>query len=194
VTLTRPGIFASPQASDALEEALLRPMIMCLQHGMGCKESKPRGRRAAMARRFAAVVEANFDRPCCLGNLSDHWRVGADAAQHLPGAVGHVATAVPGATATASGATGAAAVRPVLRDGYRDRNESRGPGTRAICRGLQVVVRGIAIGYTSPIVLHVAGTVTFPLESGPKLHSSASPSHIQRGPRGRTGSPEGTVQ
>jgi AraC-like DNA-binding protein len=69
MTLTAPGVFASRPASNALEDALLRPMIMCLLQGAARKESKPRGRRAAMAKTFEAVIEANFDRPLFISNL-----------------------------------------------------------------------------------------------------------------------------
>jgi len=65
---TAPGIFASPQAAHALEEALLRPMIMCL-HGEAHKEGIPRGRRAALAKRFEVAVEANFDCPLLIPDL-----------------------------------------------------------------------------------------------------------------------------
>ncbi len=69
MTATASGIFASRPATDALEETLLRPMIMCLLHGEARRESKPRGRRAAMAKTFEAVVEANFDRPLLVSDL-----------------------------------------------------------------------------------------------------------------------------
>ena len=69
MTRTASGILASRHARDALEEALLRSMVMCLQHGEARKESKPRGRRAAMAKTFEAVVEANFNRPLLIADL-----------------------------------------------------------------------------------------------------------------------------
>jgi AraC-like DNA-binding protein len=69
MTGTASGIFASRHACDALEEALLRPMVMCLLHGEARKESKPRGRRAAVARTFEAVVEANFNRQLLVSDL-----------------------------------------------------------------------------------------------------------------------------
>jgi AraC-like DNA-binding protein len=69
LTQAASGIFASRQSRDALEEALLQPMIMCLLHGQERKESKPRGRRAAMANTFEAVVEANFERPLLISDL-----------------------------------------------------------------------------------------------------------------------------
>ncbi|HXA21557.1 MAG TPA: helix-turn-helix domain-containing protein [Acetobacteraceae bacterium] len=69
MTRTASGIFASRHACDALEEALLRPMVMCLLHGETRRESKPRGRRAAMAKTFEAVVEANFNRPLLVSDL-----------------------------------------------------------------------------------------------------------------------------
>ena len=47
----RPAVF------DGLEEALLRPMVLCLLHGEARKESKPRGRSAALTRTFEAAVE-----------------------------------------------------------------------------------------------------------------------------------------
>lgn len=66
---TAPGIFTSPQAAHALEEAVLRPMIMCLLHGEAREEGIPRGRRAAIAKRFEAAVEANLDRPLLIPDL-----------------------------------------------------------------------------------------------------------------------------
>lgn len=51
------GIVASRHAIDGLEEALLRPMVLCLLHGEARKESKPRGRSAALTRTFEAAVE-----------------------------------------------------------------------------------------------------------------------------------------
>ncbi len=69
VARTTPGVFTSPPAGDALEQALLRPMIMCLLHGEARKEGIPRGRRAAIAKRFEAAVEANFDRPLLIPDL-----------------------------------------------------------------------------------------------------------------------------
>jgi AraC-like DNA-binding protein len=59
--VTTPGIFASPMAADALEQALLRPMIMCLIHGEEIKPGSPFDRRAAVAKRFEEAVEANLD-------------------------------------------------------------------------------------------------------------------------------------
>jgi AraC-like DNA-binding protein len=69
MSCTAPGIFASRPAIEALEDALLRPMIMCLRHGEARKESKPRGRRAAIAITFEEVVEANFDRPLLVSDI-----------------------------------------------------------------------------------------------------------------------------
>jgi AraC-like DNA-binding protein len=69
MTRTASGILASRHARDALEEALLRSTVMCLQHGEARKESKPRGRRAAMAKTFESVVEANFNRPLLVSDL-----------------------------------------------------------------------------------------------------------------------------
>jgi AraC-like DNA-binding protein len=69
VARTTPGIFTSPQAAAALEQALLRPMIMCLLNGEARTEGLPRGRRAAIAKRFEAAVEANFDRPLLIPDL-----------------------------------------------------------------------------------------------------------------------------
>jgi AraC-like DNA-binding protein len=66
---TTPGIFASPLAADALEQALLRPMIRCLLDGKARDEGVPRGHRAAIAKRFAAAVEASLDRPLLILDL-----------------------------------------------------------------------------------------------------------------------------
>ena len=69
VTQTTPGIFSVPQAADALEHALLRPMIMCLVDAEARKEDIPHGRRAAMAKKFEEAVEANFDRTLLMPDL-----------------------------------------------------------------------------------------------------------------------------
>lgn len=66
---TTPGTLASPQAAAALEQALLRPMIMCLIDGEARAESLPRHRRAGIARRFAAAVEAYSDQPLPIPDL-----------------------------------------------------------------------------------------------------------------------------
>jgi AraC-like DNA-binding protein len=60
---TTPGIFTSPAAADALEQALLRPLIRCLLDGEVRDEGVPRGHRSAIARQFAAAVEASLDCP-----------------------------------------------------------------------------------------------------------------------------------
>jgi len=69
VTATTPGIFTSSHTADALEHALLRPMIMCLMHGAASRQAIPHGRRAAIAKRFEAAVEANFDRTLTIPEL-----------------------------------------------------------------------------------------------------------------------------
>jgi AraC-like DNA-binding protein len=66
---TTPCIFTSPAAADALEQALLRPMIRCLLEGEARNEGVPRGHRSAVARRFAAAVEASLDRPLLVLDL-----------------------------------------------------------------------------------------------------------------------------
>ena len=57
-----PRIFTVPRAAHALEATLLRLMVMCLVHGEAREESSPQHRRAAIARKFAAAIEANLDR------------------------------------------------------------------------------------------------------------------------------------
>ena len=69
VCQTTPGIFTSPPAADALQQALLRPMIRCLLDGEARNEGVPRGHRAAIAKRFAAAVEASLDRPLLILDL-----------------------------------------------------------------------------------------------------------------------------
>lgn len=69
VTRTRAGIFASPQATEALKQALLRPMIMCLLHEEARKESIARGRHVAIVKRFETAVEANLDGPLLAPDL-----------------------------------------------------------------------------------------------------------------------------
>jgi AraC-like DNA-binding protein len=68
-TETTPDIFASPKATDALEHAFLRPMVMCLLHEAARKESIPLGRRSVLAKRFEAAVEANYDVPLLIPDL-----------------------------------------------------------------------------------------------------------------------------
>jgi AraC-like DNA-binding protein len=63
VSKTTPEVFSSPQASRALEQALLQPMIECLLDREARQEASPRRRRAALAKRFEAAVEANLDQP-----------------------------------------------------------------------------------------------------------------------------------
>ena len=64
-----PVILASPQATAALEQALLQPMILCMGQGEAQKESIPRGRRAIIAKRFEATVDDNFDTPLLVPDL-----------------------------------------------------------------------------------------------------------------------------
>lgn len=66
---TTAGIFASPLAADALEHALLRPMIMCLMHGETVAQDIPGGRGAAVAKRFEEVVEAHLEGPLMIPDL-----------------------------------------------------------------------------------------------------------------------------
>jgi AraC-like DNA-binding protein len=67
-TQTTPGIFTSPQASAALEHALLRPMVMSLL-GQVRKDNVPHGRRSIIAKRFEEAVEANLDHPLLMPDL-----------------------------------------------------------------------------------------------------------------------------
>ena len=66
---TTDGIFGSPLAADALEQALLRPMIMSLTHGEAIKSDIPRGRRIAVVKRFEEAVEANLEDPPTIPDL-----------------------------------------------------------------------------------------------------------------------------
>ena len=68
-SLATPGIFASPAAADALEQALLRPMIGCLLDGDVRDKGIPRAHRAAIVKRFEAAVEANLDGPLLITDL-----------------------------------------------------------------------------------------------------------------------------
>jgi AraC-like DNA-binding protein len=60
VTAT-PEIFKSPISADALEHALLRPMVMCLMSGQATQESNRHRRRVDIARQFLAEVETSVD-------------------------------------------------------------------------------------------------------------------------------------
>jgi AraC-like DNA-binding protein len=64
-----PGIFTLPAVADALEQALLRPMIRCLLEGEARNEGVPRGHRSVIARRFAAAVDVSLDRPLLILDL-----------------------------------------------------------------------------------------------------------------------------
>jgi len=68
-TETAPQILCSPPAVEGLEQALLRPMIACLQYGHRHQEGFLRDRRAALAKRFEETIEANLDRPLHLREL-----------------------------------------------------------------------------------------------------------------------------
>jgi AraC-like DNA-binding protein len=68
-SLTTPGIFTSAPAADALEQALLRPMIGCLLDGEARRDGVPPAHRAAIANRFTAAVEASLDGPLHLPDL-----------------------------------------------------------------------------------------------------------------------------
>src|SRR4051812_9529054 len=69
VAQTAPEVFMAPLAAAALEQALLHPMIMCLSDGNAFEETILRRRRAAIAKRIEAAVEANVDRPMLLQEL-----------------------------------------------------------------------------------------------------------------------------
>jgi hypothetical protein len=138
VVMTTPGIVTAPSSADALLQALLRPLITCLMDGESRNEGVSRGHRAAIARRFAEAVEASLDRPLLILELA------------LPGTTRYVSATLPGATTIASDATGTPASRPFFDNGHGDRNELWDLGTRAICRGLQGAVRGIAVVHIAP--------------------------------------------
>ena len=63
VSTKMPDAFASPQTAHALGDTLLRLMVMCLVHDEARLESSPQHRRAAIAKKFTAEIEANLDRP-----------------------------------------------------------------------------------------------------------------------------------
>jgi AraC-like DNA-binding protein len=65
-----PDMFTSPISVDALEHALLRPMVMCLASGQTTQESSPYSRRVAAARRFQAEVETGVDRALSIPALA----------------------------------------------------------------------------------------------------------------------------
>ena len=68
-SLMTPGIFASPPAAAALEQALLQPLVGCLLDGVVRDEGVPRGHRTAIVKRFEAAVEANLDGPLLITDL-----------------------------------------------------------------------------------------------------------------------------
>jgi AraC-like DNA-binding protein len=68
-SLTTPDVFTSAPAVDALEHALLRPMIRCLLDGEARRDGVPLAHRAAIASRFTAAVEASLDGPLHIPDL-----------------------------------------------------------------------------------------------------------------------------
>jgi len=60
---TTPEVLSSPLAAQGLEQALLRPMIACLQHEDARQDRVPQERRADLAKKFEEAIEANLDRP-----------------------------------------------------------------------------------------------------------------------------------
>jgi AraC-like DNA-binding protein len=66
---TTDGIFSSPLAADALEQALLRPMIMCLLHGGATVQDLPRCRGAVVVKQFEEAVEARLEDPPTIPDL-----------------------------------------------------------------------------------------------------------------------------
>jgi AraC-like DNA-binding protein len=69
VARTTPEVFMAPLAAAALEQALIQPMITCLDHGATTRETIPRRQRAAIAKNFESAVEANVDRPVLIQEL-----------------------------------------------------------------------------------------------------------------------------
>ncbi len=69
VSAKMPDAFASPRAAHALGATLLRLMVMCLVHGEARPESGPQHRRATIAGKFAAEIEANLDRPLLIPDV-----------------------------------------------------------------------------------------------------------------------------
>ena len=125
VSRTTPEVFASPQATKSLEQALLQPMIECLLDREVRQEASSNHRRAALAKRFEEAVEANLDDAVDSGSLPDRGCTRTVSAHAMPGTIGDVTDTVPGAAAFAFGAPGAAPSRPPHHDGYADCNGSR---------------------------------------------------------------------
>lgn len=65
-----PSLLELPAASRSLEQSLLTPMILCLEQSEGREETISRGRHAVIAKRFEELVNANFDSPVPIPELS----------------------------------------------------------------------------------------------------------------------------
>jgi hypothetical protein len=108
----------------------------------GCTESACRNRKEV----------CGCCRSCFRGSAADHRslsgcrRAGTDAAFRVPGAFRSVAAPVCDVTTTQSNSASVARGRPPSFNGYQHRHLLRRLGTRTLCRGLQVPVRGVTIG------------------------------------------------
>lgn len=63
VSETAPQVFTSNGAVEALEQALLRSMLACLELDGARREGVPSWRRVVLAKRLLEAIEANPDRP-----------------------------------------------------------------------------------------------------------------------------------
>jgi AraC-like DNA-binding protein len=70
VSETTPEVFSSEAATKALEQALLRQMIACLEQDQTRSEGVPGWRRVVLARRLLEMLEANLDRALASHELS----------------------------------------------------------------------------------------------------------------------------
>lgn len=70
VSETTGAVFSSKRAAGALEQALLGPMIACLEQDQARREGIPDRQRVVMARRLLEAIETNLGGPLSISELS----------------------------------------------------------------------------------------------------------------------------
>jgi hypothetical protein len=141
-----PDILAHPEVARAMEQALVRTMVLCLSGGETAETSSAHHRHAVIMRRLEELLEANPDRTLYTAELSSAAGVsGRTLRALLPRASGHGSDALFVAAAHASGPPRLAISRSGSDDRDRGRDEQRLLGIRALLGGISVAVRGVAL-------------------------------------------------
>ena len=70
VAATSPDVLQCPFSAGALQDSILRAIVLCIEHGEARAERAQRRHRAFVARRFEAVIEASLDRPVSMPELA----------------------------------------------------------------------------------------------------------------------------